>query len=243
MNHFARFCLAVLLLSGSQVDAQLVVGPGAPPSGGSPLNSDFSASGINQQAENFTLGFGSPVQITQVVIWGSYSGGMAPTNGTFTLRFFDDTITPGFPDPGFIFEQTFSSVPLIQDGALVDSANSTVYRVALDVTGLPPLVDGTYFLSVVDADGATSFSPPGPGQLGAFGWIQTNPSSGDSWHRFGDAASMGSWGSTLSRTLAFEVHAVAVPEPSTYALVVASLCGLMFCGRRRKKKGVPALTE
>ena len=211
---------AAFFLFASSAGAQLVFDNGAP-AGGQARVSDFtrhsSASGLFfQVADDFSLA--APASIGSVRWWGEYWFDDVAAADDFTLRIFASE--GGAPAITPLYEQHLGA-------ALTRTAYAGdifQYDAALAPVALG---SGTYFLSVVNRTAEDDV-------LDSWFWVSsTAAGAGSAYNRAGATlldAEGAAWG-TLGFDFAFQVS--AVPEPQTYALLLAGLGLLGFAARRR----------
>ncbi|MGZ8252125.1 MAG: PEP-CTERM sorting domain-containing protein, partial [Methylophilaceae bacterium] len=156
--------------------------------------------------------------------------------------------TPGEVDIGESINATFSSntyvsnitLGLLFDGPEYGDVNEKVQFTAL-------YADGTTNVFVLTATGPTSATWSGSGSfienlspaIGGLGgvWSITNP-FGDHVKSFSLTAisgSCGSAGGACNNQSDFTLISIAVPEPETYAMMLAGLAGIGFVARRKKQ--------
>lgn len=178
--------------------------------------SDFD--GVQQQmADNFVLGAGSNT-ITGINWSGSYYSSNTPTIAdNFVIRIFSNS--GGVPDVSPIYSFNVGNAVNRVDSGIDDATwNIDIYNYSAAITSTTLVAGTTYWLSVVnDTSGHTD------------DWLWENSQPvGSSAFRVGDG---NSW-SAHSTELAFQI--TAVPEPETYAMLLAGLGLLGFMACRRK---------
>lgn len=172
---------------------------------------------FQQIADNFVLGAGSNT-LTDISWSGSYYSSSTPTAAdNFVIRIFSDL--GGVPDINPIYSFNVGNAVNRIDSGIDDTTWSIdIYNYSASVPSTTLTAGATYWLSVVnDTSGHTD------------DWLWENSqTSGSSAFRLGDG---NSW-NPHSTELAFRIS--AVPEPETYAMLLAGLGLLGFAARRRK---------
>ncbi|MBS0496347.1 MAG: FxDxF family PEP-CTERM protein [Proteobacteria bacterium] len=171
-------------------------------------------------ADNFVLGAGSNT-VTGVNWSGSYYPTNSPTaTDNFLIRIFGDL--GGVPDTNPIYSFSVGNAVNRIDSGIDDATWSIdIYNYSAAIPSTTLVAGTTYWLSVVnDTSGFTD----------DWLWENSNPVGGSAF-RLGD----GSGWSAHSTELAFQI--TAVPEPETYAMLLAGL-GLLGFAARRKKSNV-----
>lgn len=172
---------------------------------------------FQQMADQFVLSAGSNT-ITGVNWSGSYYASNTPTAAdNFVIRIFGDS--GGVPDINPIYSFNIGNAVTRADSGIDDATWSIdIYNYSAAITSTTLTAGTTYWLSVVnDTSGATD------------DWLWENSNSvGSNAFRLGDG---NSW-SSHNTELAFQI--TAVPEPETYAMLLAGLGLLGFMAYRRK---------
>lgn len=170
-----------------------------------------------QMADNFVLGAGSNT-LTGVSWSGSYYSSNTPTAAdNFVIRIFSDL--GGIPDTNPIYSFSVGNAVNRIDSGIDDATwNIDIYNYSAAVPSTTLTAGTTYWLSVVND---TSGHPDD--------WLWENSqTSGSSAFRLGEGSS---W-NPHDAELAFQIS--AVPEPETYALLLAGLGLLGFAARRKQ---------
>ncbi|MGZ0018761.1 FxDxF family PEP-CTERM protein [Nitrosomonas sp. wSCUT-2] len=172
---------------------------------------------FQQMADNFVLGAGSNT-FTGVSWSGSYYASNNPTAAdNFVIRIFSDL--GGIPDTNPIYSFNVGNAVNRIDSGIDDATwNIDIYNYSASVPSTTLTAGTTYWLSVVnDTSGHTD------------DWLWENSqTSGSSAFRLGEGNGWNPHGTEL----AFQIS--AVPEPETYAMLLAGLGLLGFAARRKK---------
>lgn len=226
-----RFCLTTfcLILAWSvplDAEAVTVYDNGGMTLLNAPLTSDFDPAhvmGAKQGADNFVLS--SKATVDGLTFTGAYGfDNTAPAVDDFTVRIYHDA--GGAPALNPFFEQSVGNIT--RSPTALNYFGFDIFEYETSIA--PTLLDAnqTYWLSIVNNT---------VGEGDNWGWAST-ADAGNSMDRLADGAawgvaSHGPWGAASSDgDLAFSLQGSFVPEPTTGALGLLGITGLVMIRRR-----------